>query len=496
MQYRWGDRGKLFATAAAVLTAALTVAGGASAATRHTAAPVPVTVSAAGVGSAIPAGFVGLTTELSDVPKEMGNNPTEPDMPFEQLVRNLSPYGGLTLRIGGDSADWAWWPVAGMTWPRWVRWTITPTWTAVIKRLADDLHASLIIGVNMEAGNTRIATTEVQQLSAHLGNVSTTYELGNEPELYSKFPFYHEHGRPVLGRPKSYSFSDITSQWNQFAVSLPHVHLAGPGYSGFSALPDVGQFLETNHQLSLLTVHSYPLKASRCGGRPEASQLFTPPALQDLATEVSSWTSLASQHSLPVRVDEMNSVTCGGTRGVSNSFGPALWALNILPLYAQAGLAGVNFQTRPYTAQNLIQPRDTKSGWTVQVQPEYYGLLAFAELTPPGSRILQVTPLTGGLYSWAVRTPQGQTHVVVTNVGTTAASAEIHASGVSGAATVELLQAESLQSTGRVTLGGQTISPSTGQLTGTPVTTTVPSVHGIYDVTVPASSAAIITFPH
>jgi hypothetical protein len=489
---------KALGIAGAAVTVALSSAAGATAAAARDAAPVTASVGAAGVGPAIDAGFVGLATEYWDIEDAVGTNPADPDVPFEQVVRNLAPYGGLTLRVGGDSTDWTWWPIPGMKQPIWVRWTMTPTWAAVTKKLAADLHAHLIVGVNMEADSPGVARAEVHEIASHIGtSVPTTYEIGNEPELYSKFAFYQNpHGRPVLGRPKSYSYSDITAQWNQIAGALPHVRLAGPGYSSLKALPDVGEFLDSARQLSLLTVHSYPLKSSRCGGSLQESHLFEPASLQELAGEVNSWTSLARQHGIPVRVDEMNSVTCGGMPHFSNTFGPALWALNILPLYAEAGLGGVNFQSRPYTAQNLIQTRNTKTGWQVQVQPEYYGLLAFAQLTPPGSHILNVSSTPSGLYTWAVRTPQGQTHVVVTNVTAGTTTVGVRAAGAQRTASMQVLHAASggLRAEGGISLGGQTISPSTGQLTGKPVTTTVKASHGTYDVKVAPASAVILTF--
>ena len=124
--------------------------------------------------------------------------------------------------------------------------------------------------------------------------------------------------------------------------------------------------------------------------------------------------------------------------------------------------------------------------------------MAFAQLTPPGSHLLQASSMPAGLYAWAAWTPRGQTNVVVTNVSAATTTVQIRAAGARGAATVEDLRAMSggLQSAGRVTLGGQALSQSTGQLTGTPVTTTVHSSHGAYDVKVPAASAAIITFAH
>jgi hypothetical protein len=193
--------------------------------------------------------------------------------------------------------------------------------------------------------------------------------------------------------------------------------------------------------------------------------------------------------------------------GFSNTFGPALWALNILPLYAQDGVQGVNFETKPATAQNLIQTNYTKSGWRVLVQPEYYGLLAFSQLTPPGSKMLKVSapPAAAGLLAWAVRAPSRRTSVVLTNLTSSATMVRLRVAGARGAATMQTLRAASggLPATARVSLGGQTISPTTGQLTGKPVSTVVPMSQatydlnvpqGVYDVRVPAAGAAILTF--
>lgn len=463
-----------------------------------------IVVDKATVGPPVPAGFVGLASEYSDIEKEVGTNPAQPDVPFEQLVRNLASDGGLILRIGGDSTDWTWWPVPRMKQPGWVRYTLTPTWAAVTQKLAEDLKAHMILGINMEADNPKVARTEVNALAAGLGSsVTATYEVGNEPELYSKFPFYRfptfhaKTGGPIRGRPKGYSYSDITSDWIRIAGALPHpLRLAGPGYTSTNALPFITQFLTSARRLSLLTVHNYPLRSPRCGGGTlEESQLFQPAALQDLADNLNAWTKVAHKFAVPVRVDEINAVTCGGLPNFSDTFGPALWALNILPLYVEAGVQGVNFETRPSTAQNLIQPSQTASGWQVTVQPEYYGLLAFAQLTPPGSHLLEVSSSRTGLYTWAVRTPgQGRT-VVATNATAKPTTVTARVAGARGPASVRILGATAggLSATAGVSLGGQTISPTTGQLTGTPVTTSIRSSHGVYRIQIPADSAAILT---
>lgn len=462
--------------------------------------PIEVTVGNSYAGPPIHAGFVGVTTEFWDMFKEEGHNPAQPDAPFEQILKNLAPDGGFDLRIGGDTTDWTWWPVPGMAKPPWARWTLTPTWMAVAQKLLEDLHAHLIIGINMEADSTAIAATEVQAIQNGIGpTVPTTFEIGNEPELYPKWPFYvTKSGQAVFGRPADYSFTQITSEWDKVAAGLGHIRLAGVSYSSYRALPHVQAFLHLTPDLSMLTMHTYALTPRDCqqGGQLQEESLFDLNSLQNLADEVGDWVGVGQRDKIPVRVDEINAVTCGGLAGFSNSMGPSLWALNVLPLYAQTGVTGVNFESRPNTAQNLIQPTPTATGWQVTVQPEYYGMLAFAQLTPPGSRILNVsTDPGGGLLAWAVQTPQHTVNIVVTNEMDIPTRVAVNAAGARGPAITETLQNSSgdLAATTGVTLGGQTISPETGLLSGTPVRPQVAQRKGVYDLTVAPASATILT---
>jgi hypothetical protein len=83
----------------------------------------------------------------------------------------------------------------------------------------------------------------------------------------------------------------------------------------------------------------------------------------------------------------------------------------------------------------------------------------------------------------------------VTNVTSHAQRVAIQAAGAKGPATTEALvsSARSLAATVGVTLGGQTISPQTGQLTGPKVTSRVTPHKGSYDVTVAPASATILS---
>ena len=90
---------------------------------------------------------------------------------------------------------------------------MTPTWAAVTKRLVDDLHAHLIIGLNMESDNLKVAQAELQEIQTGIAalDVRSRYQLGNEPELYNHFPFYHAaNGAAVLGRPRTlFAHADV-----------------------------------------------------------------------------------------------------------------------------------------------------------------------------------------------------------------------------------------------------------------------------------------------
>ena len=91
-----------------------------------------------------------------------------------------------------------------------------------------------------------------------------------------------------------------------------------------------------------------------------------------------------------LRVDEFNSVSCGGEAGVSDTFASALWALNALFEMVRVGVDGVNVHTRPLSLSQLFNLSRTGSVWRAAIRPEYYGLLAFAMAAPAGSRLLRV----------------------------------------------------------------------------------------------------------
>jgi hypothetical protein len=388
--------------------------------------------------------------------------------------------------------------------PGGAKFDLTPQYASLLKAVAEDVHARLLLGINFEADSQRVASYEEQQLISHIGMQRIdAFELGNEPELYSAYGWYKElDGNVVFGRPRDYSPLGFIIDYANIAAALPREPLAGPESSSTQWL-NLPEFLRAQPRLSLVTLHTYPLRHCGPGAPPTEAQLFWPSSMQELAARVAGWVQIAAARHLPLRVDEMNSVTCGGWPAVTASFGAALWALNILPMYVEAGTVGVNFHTIPFTWQSLIEPVANKPVFMAKtgdarVQPEYYGLLAFAKLAPPGSQMLQTSaPAGDGLFEWADRTPSGQVHVVVTNTASVAGNVDVKVPTQTAPGIVTMLQSNGLDSIADPSLGGQSLSASTGQLVGTVKSTTVKATGAgghTYQLHLPAASAAILSF--
>jgi hypothetical protein len=431
-------------------------------------------------------GFLGIATELTTIPTLSG--PTaDPDTPFLNLLRNLSPGAPLLLRLGGNSADDSWWAIPGVKKPPYL-YTLTPRWGAEVQALLKALGGKAILGVNLEK-NSRIASAEVADYNRYVGaSLIDEFELGNEPEFY---PLSVVNGLRGID-----TIADYGKKFSNIASALGGAPLAGPGSGSSHWLPKLGTMLsDLPSRLELVTVHAYAMKNCSLITHLSVSGFFARASIQGLADSIHGTVKAAAAHGKPLRVDEINGVSCGGEAGLSNSFGEALWALNVLPALWQAGVQGVNFQTIDGNLNQMITAKHSASGWRVSVEPEYYGLLTFAGATPAGSRLLRISnPGLAHFYQFAVRAPDKSERVVLTNVGSGARTIGVTAAGTRGTGSLSLLRAKSLNATGGTTLAGQSLSSRTGQLTGTPSLTLVkPNAKGVYAVRVPAHAAAILT---
>ena len=491
---------------AGVLTAAVT--GLTDSDPRAVAVPPPradvgVQVEAKALAQPINPGFVGLSLEYPAVLAYSGADPGAINPVFVQLIRNLAPNQRPVIRIGGDSTDSTWWPVTGGVRPAGVSYTLSPLWLTNTRALARSLDARLILGVNLEVAQPTLALAEARAFLAGIGRPTVeALEIGNEVNRYSTFPYYHAAPHhPVFGRPSGYDFGDFTAEFSALRKLLPPVPLAGPTVGGFQWLAPLRSFLAAEPSVRLVTFHRYPL--DRCFSTkgsplyPSVSALLSTRTSRGLAAGLARYVAIAHSRGAIFRVDEMQSVACGGKRGVSNTFASALWALNALFSMAAQGVDGVNVHTFPGASYGLFTFRRTGEQWSASVRPEYYGLALFAQAAPAGSRLLAVRTLgPAAVRAWATRGADGHLRVLLLNDDPRRGHVvAVSAPGVTGDATTERLTAPSAWATSGVTLGGRRFDPLTGALSGPHRALRVPPYAGRHTVVLPAASAALVTLP-
>ncbi len=487
--------------------------------TGGTAAAVPpgidVQVSGSAAGAPVAPGFIGLSTEYTSVLPYLGRNPAAPNPTFLALVRALAPGARPVLRIGGDSTDWTWWPVPGVRRPGGVSYSITQRWLAVTRAAATALDAQLILGINLEADSRRIAGAEARALVDGLGRgLVAGFELGNEPELYGAFGWYtNAAGVSVKGRPATYQVAAYVHDFQRISSSLPaDVPLAGPASGTQPWVTAASRSLAGDPRVTTVTDHAYPLHGCYTPATspqyPTVANLLDPQAASSPAASVQDAIAAAHAHGLQFRLDELNSVSCMGKAGVSNTFASALWAVGALFKLAAAGADGVNIHTfagSTYEPFSFIR-RDHR--WLARVAPLYYGLLMFARAAPAGARLLPASVVaatdgigsdpTSGLDTYATRAGDGTVRVVLINDSNRQLPVVIRQPLARPVATLERLLAPSPTATSGVTLAGQSFGrwSATGALGGNARITAIHAIGGAFALQMPPASAALLTVPN
>jgi hypothetical protein len=463
-----------------------------------------LTVSSQTLGPPLAPGFVGLSIEFPALRAYAGADPRAVNPVLEQLIRNLAPGQRPVLRIGGDSTDSTWWPAPGVPRPSGVSYGLTSAWLAGLRALARDLRARLIVGANLAINRPSLTVAEARALIAGLGRETLqALELGNEPDNYAELPWYRTQGRGVYARRGEYGFASFTREFSQLRRRLPAVPLAGPTVGSYGWLRHLRGFLAAEPTLSLVTFHRYPL--NRCFTEPGSPtyptvpNLLSPAASAGLVAGIAPYAALARRRGLTFRVDELNSVACGGKTGVSNTFASALWVLDTLFETAKAGADGVNIHTFPGAAYAPFSFVQARRRWSAAVRPEYYGLLMFARAAPPGSQLLRLAGTQPhGFKAWATLTPTHTIQVLLINKNMThPIFVSVRLPGAQAPAILQRLQAASAHATAGITIAGQSFATPTytGLPSGRRRETTVSPASNRYTLSLGQASAALLTIP-
>jgi hypothetical protein len=440
--------------------------------------------------------FLGLGHVMGDVFSMIGTSASNMNPIYEKLLKNLTRYANAPILIrelteGSDPTDL-------FAAPR----------LAALSQLNADVGAQYMVGVDFLDDDVTTAVTETQQLVAGLPHKAfKAIELGNEPDLYGA------NGQ----RSATWDYSEYLADYQKFAPAIlaasDGVKLEAPVWAGLTPgfMNNLNSFVAGQaSQLAFVTVHHYP--GGVCNGSTEPSDYLLTEAAVDGdmqpftgPVEISQYMTAAQAAGIPFRIGELNSISCGGQLGVTNSFSSALWAMDISFAYANVGVSGVNFFApgNPYTV-NPYAPFDFTSTigkggvrtYSVRdINPLYYGLLLFAQAVQNNAQLLPVTLTTqGNIKAWATIDANRTIRLLLLNKDETASGpVSISLSGY-GPASVTRMTAPSYSSTAGVMLGGQTFDGSAdGTLQGTAYSESNAASSGVYTVTLPAVSAALVT---
>lgn len=378
--------------------AALALTGEAAAAT--------VSVGPTRLGERIPRSFLGLSVEwdsLAPYGRRAGS-----------LRRLLAPLarsqGGLSLRIGGNSADASWWNPQGRRKPRIVLHDVDGRTLDHAGALSGALGGGPVtLGVNLALRDPANARTLVEQARQRFPVEAV--ELGNEPDLYTAAKTFRVPGA-VHRRVRKHRRYDPSAYGRDVARYMTALG-DGARFSvgGFArpfwwgSLPRLlGRWRD---RADILAVHMYALPY--CDAKPPpAAWLMSREASRGLAAKIRPIARLARRRGLSLRVSEMNSAVCGGRRGISDRSYASVWLADILFALAGEGVRQADVHTWRHA---VYAPFDVR-GNTVRAKPALAGMEAFARAAPAGSR-LAATRVHGGVRAWATRGRDGTVRVAL-----------------------------------------------------------------------------------
>ncbi len=449
----------------------------------------------------IPHSYLGLSTEYWALPLYARHVTT-----FERVLDliHVPGDGPMVLRVGGDSADHAFWDPRLRTLPPWA-FSLTPEWTELTASIVRRLGVRLIIDLNLITDTPETAADWARAAESRLPRHSILgFEIGNEPDIYSRRGWQRVTAGDLMSGeilPSRMTVRDYLDDFRAYSSTLrevaPHLPLIGPALAEPRAhWRWVRALLAARPPgLSLISVHRYPYSGCvrrRSASFPTINRILSPHASTTLAAALAPMISAAHRAGLPFRITELNSVTCGGRPHVSDAFATALWAPDTLFALLQAGADGVNLHVRANTINAPFA--FTRRG--LFARPLLYGLVMFSR-SMAGATGLEASHLRAPgsvhLNAWVVRVRNGALRVLAVNKSRHPVRLWLALPGA-GAATVERLRGRGPGARFGVTLAGQRIGPRGQWLGPERMGSVARSRHG-YPVLVPRYSAALITVP-
>ncbi|MDQ6810784.1 MAG: glycosyl hydrolase family 79 C-terminal domain-containing protein [Actinomycetota bacterium] len=457
-------------------------------AARHRSIAVSVSIDQAHPGQAVPPDFLGLSFELSSLRgiaayANAGN--------LVALLRSLGP--GV-LRFGGVTADTrVAWSDEATARPAWAYSVLESEDLRRLASLAAKSGWHILLTIGLGHFEPQAAAREAAAAKAALGGWLQAIEFGNEPNAYA------QHGLRTEPWTVVQYDDQLAAYRSAIEAAAPGIALAGPDVSGSGAFESWGLGELVNQRPALLTGHHYPLG---CAQRPAPTiaRLLSPNIRQMEGSSLERYLSISRASEVPFRLDETNSVSCGGVAGISNTFASALWAVAYVTQAMSMGAAGINLHGHPanctgYAPICAPTPADLAAG-ALGAQPVWYALLLARSLI--GDRPLSTFTSSPGPANIEVRAllgPGGRLHVVIVDddpPGSRRVAVTVRVGGGFAGASILSLTAPSPGALVGVKLAGQAVRRD-GSWRAPSRLPRAANRNGVITVDIAPSSAAVLT---
>ncbi len=419
--------------------------------------PIAVSVSAEEAAEPVPPvprSFLGLSFEVGSLAR-IASYANEGD-----LVTLLRSLGTGVLRFGGVTADeQIAWTDAETPRPAWALGVLEAGSLHELGELAAASGWHVLLTLGFGHFDPDAAAREAAAAKAALGESLEAIEIGNEPDSYAR------HGlRPSPWTPEQYD-QQVSVYRSAIEALAPGIPLAGPDTSGSSAYEKWGLSEAIYERPAMLTGHHYPLGCAE-DPAPSIPRLLSQRIRELEEGSLRRYLFVARETEVPFRLDETNTVSCGGVSGISNTFASALWAVSYLTQAMRMGAAGINLEGNPancggYTPVCAPSPEDLADG-TLTAQPEWYALLLVRALLGELPLHTTIAPAhRPNIEASTFRAADGTLQFVLVDddlPGARDVAVHLHVGDGYHGATILSLTAPSPEALSGVELGGQTVA--------------------------------------
>ena len=450
---------------------------------------VTATVDLTQPGTPIPQHFMGFSMDSVVVDTFVGSTSTA-NPALVNLIGNFTPYNGVpSLRPASIPASST-------------SSNLSPKFLTALTKLEAATQAPLIVTIGAGSYNPTYAANVAASVTGAISSANgLQFELGNEPDQLAR------QGH----RPSTYSFSDYLSEYQGYLNAVAP-YISGKFAAGMAAgsttwdTANAAPFLQAeSNSLGVYTSHEYPLSACQGTSSITIAHLLSDNIANAFYRRFQPLVAAATPYGVPVRAGEMNSVSCSGVTGVSNTFASSLWVLDSLFELEKAGAAGMNLHTGSTTSGVADLPYNAfyVNGSTVEVRPVYYGMLMFAQAIQHGAASVPVTTVPNGSQNikiWGTLDSNRQARIVVIEKDVDSGSQTVAidlgsaARSIGELTSLRTTSTQSVAATNQIFIDGQTFDGTTdGHLTGQPISASITPQNGIYTVTVSDGSAVMLT---